>query len=169
MKKSKEVALGGVFTALSIIIMCFGTMFPFMTYVSPMFCFIIGAFLLRIISKSGYICWYFAVTILSLLLCPDKEAAAVFIVFGLYPFFRRWFEKMPVKWLFKLVYFNILTLLLYRFLMHVIGLDDLVQEFSGIGMTLTMVMLLAGNLIFILYDRILRKIESSKNFKFKRK
>ena len=169
MRKSKEVALGGVFTALSVIIMCFGTMFPFMTYVSPMFCFIIGAFLLRIISKSGYICWYFAVTILSLLLCPDKEAASVFTAFGLYPLFRRWFNKLPAKWIFKLLYFNISTLLLYWFLMRVIGLDALVQEFSGVGTVMMLVMLFAGNLIFILYDRILRRIESSKKFKFKRK
>ena len=169
MRKSKEVALGGMFAALSIIIMCFGTMFPFMTYVSPMFCFIIGAILLRIISKSGFVCWYLAVTILSLILSPDKEAAAVFAVFGLYPLFRRWFEKLPVKWLFKLIYFNLLTLLLYWFLLQVIGLEALVQEFSGVGTVMMHVMLLAGNLIFILADRILRNIEHSKKYKFKRK
>lgn len=167
MRKSKEIALGGMFTALSVIIMCFGTMFPFMTYASPLVCFVIGAVLLKIISRSGFVCWYFAVAILSLLLCPDKEAAAVFTVFGMYPLFRQWFEKLPVKWLFKLVYFNILTVLLYWFLMHVIGMEALIQEFEGVGTLLMLAMLLAGNLVFILTDLLLRRIERSKKYKRK--
>lgn len=166
MKKSKEIALGGLMTALSVVIMCFGTMLPFMTYVSPVFCLMIGGILLKVFSRVGFVSWYLAVAILSILLCPDKEAAAVFTAFGVYPLFRTWFNKMPLKWIFKLVYFNVVTLLLYWILMHLIGMQELVREFSGVGTVMIVGMLLAGNVIFILIDTVLSRLDRSKKYKF---
>ena len=158
MRKSREIALGGMLAALSIIIMCLGTIFPFMTYVSP-----------RITTKTGYICWYLAVTILSLLLCPDKEAAAVFSTFGTYPLFRFQFEKLPFKVILKLLYFNLLVLMLYWILLHVVGMAELQNEFEGVSLGLAVFMLIIGNVVFILFDRMLRKIEHSNVHKFSRK
>ena len=107
MKKSKEIAFGGMMAALAVVIMCFGGMIPFMTYVSPVIAMIIGAVVLKIISKAGFFTWYFAVAILAVLLSPDKEAASVFIAFGCYPAVRMIFEKSPFRWLLKFIYFNI--------------------------------------------------------------
>ena len=166
LKKSKEIALGGLMTALCVIIMCFGTMLPFMTYVSPVFCLMIGGILLKIFSRTGFISWYIAVAVLSVLLCPDKEAAAVFTAFGVYPLVRIWLNNFPFKWLFKLLYFNAVTLLLYWLLLHVIGLQELAQEFSDVGKIMTLCMLFAGNLIFIILDRLLWRLDHSKKYKF---
>ena len=155
-------------TALCVIIMCLGTMIPFMTYASPVFCLMVGGFLLKIIRKNGFISWYFATAVLSALLSPDKEAAAVFIALGLYPLFRVWFEKFKIKWVLKLIYFNTTILLLYWLLLHLIGLKDLVDEFSEIGTALTVVMLVTGNVIFLIIDRLLRRLEHAKKFKFRK-
>lgn len=155
-------------TALSVVIMCFGTMIPFMTYVSPLICLVIGSVLLDIFSKKGFVSWYFSVSILSILLCPDKEAVAVFWAFGSYPLFRIWLNKLPLKWIIKLIYFNTITILLYWFLLHVLGLQELTAEFSGVGTVIIIAMLLVGNVIFIVIDIILLRLEYKKS-KFVRK
>lgn len=153
-------------TALAVVIMSFGTMLPFMTYVSPVFCLMIGAVMLKIISKTGFVSWYSAVAVLSLLLCPDKEAAAVFTAFGIYPLFRVKLNKLPFKWVFKLIYFNLVTLLLYWVLMYLIGMQELIREFADIGTAMTIGMLFAGNFIFILLDITLQRLDRSNKYKF---
>ena len=168
MIKTKEIALGGLMIALAVVIMSIGTMLPFMTYVSPVLCMMIGAVLLKLINKTGYICWYIAVSILSLLLSPDKEAAAVFAAFGIYPLFRMQFQKLPLKWLFKLLYFNTITLLLYWLLIQIIGIPELVGEFTGVGTAMTIVMLMTGNLIFVLLDFSLQRLDKSNKYKFQK-
>lgn len=166
MKKSKVVALGGLMAALSAVIMCFGGMLPFMTYVSPVLCLTLGAILLKIIGKTGFVSWYIAVMLLSLLLCPDKEAASVFLAFGYYPLIRVFLERLPFKWVFKILYFNVVTLLLYWILMYIIGMQQLYEEFAEMGRIMTLVALLAGNLIFVILDVTLQRLERSKKYKF---
>ena len=39
--------------------------------------------------------WYGAVSILSLLLGPDKEAAAIFLALGYYPILKRHIDRLP--------------------------------------------------------------------------
>jgi len=165
MKKSKVVALGGLMAALSVVVMCLGGMLPFMTYVSPVVCVTIGAILLKIIGKNGFVSWYFAVMLLSLLLCPDKEAAAVFAAFGYYPLIRGWLQRLPARWIFKILYFNAVTLLLYWVLMHIIGMQQLYEEFSELGMVMTVIVLLTGNFVFVFLDIILQRLERSKKYR----
>ena len=80
---ASSVALGGVLAVLAVVVMCLGTIIPVATYVCPMLC----ALLLQVVLKTCGVriawAWYGAVAILSLLLAPDKEAAAVFAVSGL--------------------------------------------------------------------------------------
>lgn len=168
MRKSKAVALGGLMAALSIVVMCFGGMLPFMTYVSPVLCMTIGAILLRIIGKNGFISWYLAVMLLSLLLCPDKEAAAVFTAFGYYPLIRGWLQKLPLRWAFKILYFNIVSISLYWFLMHIIGMQRLNEEFAELGSIMTLIVLLTGNFVFVFLDITLQRLERSKKYRFKK-
>lgn len=79
------MALGGVLAALAVVIMGMGTLIPVATYVCPMLC----ALLLQVVLKTCGVrvawAWYGAVAILSLLLAPDKEAAAVFLFLGYTP------------------------------------------------------------------------------------
>lgn len=163
MKKSKEIALCGVFAALAIVIMCFGGMIPFMTYVCPVICILIEEFVYKLCGKVHAWSWYIAVCILAFLMCPDKEAAAIFVVFGYYPVIKQNLDGLPVKWLFKLLYFNAVTLALYWILMHIMGMDQLTEEFSSLGAFLTVIMLLMGNFMFLMIDKVLERI----NRKFK--
>ncbi len=163
MKMSKEIALCGVFAAIAIVIMCYGGMIPFMTYVCPVACILLEEFIYKLCGRAHAWSWYSAVCILALLMCPDKEAAAIFAVFGYYPVIKQSIDRLPVKWLFKLLYFNAVILVLYWFLMHIMGMGQLAEEFSSLGAILTVIMLLMGNFMFLMIDKLLERM----NRKFK--
>lgn len=158
MKKSKVMALCGVLAALAIVIMCFGSMLPFMTYVCPVICICITQFVLKLCGKSAAWTWYAAVCILSLLLCPDKEAAAIFAALGYYPMIKVLLEKLRISWLLKFVYFNLVIVVLYWLLMNVLGMGQLAEEFSSLGTVMTVITLVLGNLVFWLIDNILGRM-----------
>ena len=77
-----QIALGGVLAALAVVLMCMGTLIPVATYVCPMLCAMILQLVLKTCGKRIAWAWYGAVSILSLLMAPDKEAAAVFLALG---------------------------------------------------------------------------------------
>lgn len=149
------MALGGVLAALAVVIMGMGTLIPEATYVCPMLC----ALLLQVVLKTCGVrvawAWYGAVAILSLLLAPDKEAAAVFLFLGYYPIVKPKLDRMKGKWLWKVLLFNVSVLLVYWLLMHVFGLDQLGEEFTEMGAAMCVVLLALGNVTFFLLDRLL--------------
>lgn len=152
---ASATALGGVLAALAIVIMGLGGLIPVATYVCPMLCTI----LLNIVFKSCGIrigwAWYAAVSILALLLGPDKEAAAVFIFIGYYPLLKPAIDQLKIKWLWKGLLFNGSILTMYWLLLHLFGMEQLASEFEGFGMIGLGLMLLMGNFIFFMLDRLL--------------
>jgi hypothetical protein len=112
--------------------------------------------------------WYGAVAILSLLLSPDKEAAAVFAAIGYYPLLKTYMDQWPFKWLWKAIFFNAVILVLYWLLMHVFGMAELLQEFEEMGTIMTVVTLLMGNATFFLLDLLLGR-DLLKRFRKKKK
>ena len=149
------VALGGVLAALAVVFMGLGTLIPMATYVCPILCMV----LLRIIvslcgSRMGW-AWYGAVAILSLLMAPDKEAAAVFAALGYYPILKPGLDRIPLGWLWKGLFFNGVILILYWLLLHLFGLEQVVRDFEGMGLFFGALLLLMGNLTFFLTDRML--------------
>ena len=151
------MALGGILAALAVVIMSMGTLIPVATYVCPMLCAIVLQLILKICGEKTAWAWYGAVSILSLLMAPDKEAAAVFLALGYYPILKPKFDRKKGKLLWKLVFFNAVTLLTYWMLMHVFGFDRIAAEFSEMGILLTAVMLLLGNITFFLLDKLLER------------
>ena len=157
------VAFGGVLAALAVVIMCLGTLIPVATFVCPMLCILLAKAVLERCGAKITLAWYGAVCLLSLLLAPDKEAAAVFTAFGYYPVLKPELEKLPLKWLWKALLFNLVTLALYWLLMHVFGMAHLMEEFREMGIIMTIVTLVLGNICFFLMDIVL-----SKRFRFRR-
>ncbi len=154
-RKSYDIALGGVLAALAIVVMTLGTMIPMATFVCPVLCMVLLKVVCRKCGNRIGWAWYGAVTILSLLLSPDKEAAAVFLALGYYSILKPKMDSLPVKWLWKGIYFNAVILLLYWLLMHIFGMAEIAAEFAEMGMVMTMVTLLLGNVCFFMLDRLL--------------
>lgn len=137
--------------------MSMGTLIPVATYVCPM----LAALILELVRKT---CgrriawgWYGAVAILSLLLAQDKEAAAVFLALGYYPIVKPKLDHLKGKWLWKGLLFNAVILLTYWLMMHLFGFDQLASEFGEMGLVMTAVLLLLGNVTFFLLDKLLEK------------
>ncbi len=149
------MALGGVMAALAIVIMCLGGMIPVATYVCPMLCMLLLQFVLKSCGSRTAWAWYGAVSLLSLLMGPDKEAAAVFIFLGYYPILRPALEKTRLKWLWKGLLFNIAILAMYWLLIHLMGMAAVGEEFREMGTVMLAGLLLMGNLTFFLLDRVL--------------
>ena len=152
-----SIALGGVLAAVAVVIMSLGTLIPVATYVCPMLSALILQLVLKTCGRRIAWGWYVAVSILSLLMAPDKEAAAVFLALGYYPILKPGLDRRKGKWLWKLLFFNAVILLTYWLLMHLFGFDQLSAEFSEMGILLTVVMLLLGNVTFFLLDKLLEK------------
>jgi len=154
---ASNIALGGILAALAVGIMSMGTLIPIATYVCPMLCAIVLQLILRICGQRIAWGWYGAVSILSLLMAPDKEAAAVFLTLGYYPILKPVFDRKKGKLLWKLAFFNAVILVTYWLLMHLFGFDQITAEFSEMGILLTAVMLILGNITFFLLDKLLER------------
>ena len=105
-----NIALGGVLAALAVIIMSMGTMIPVATYVCPMLCALVLQMVLKTCGSRIAWAWYGAVTLLSLLMAPDKEAAAVFAFLGFYPIVKPRFDRFRFPIIPKLALFNAMIL-----------------------------------------------------------
>ena len=99
--------------------------------------------------------WYCAVAILSLLMAPDKEAAALFAFLGYYPILKPRMDRLPLRWLWKGLLFNAAICVMYFLLLNVLGMAELAAEFSEAGGVVLGLTLLLGNVTFFLMDRLL--------------
>lgn len=152
---AKEIAIGGLMAALAIVIMCLGGLIPFATFVCPMLCCLITKLVLQLCGKRIAWAWYGAVAILSVLIAPDKEAAAVFVFLGYYPIVKPWMDRQKLCWLWKGLLFNTAILLMYTILIHLLGLGDIAADYEEAGTVMTIVMLLLGNVTFFMLDLVL--------------
>ena len=152
---ASNIALGGVLAALAVVIMSMGTLIPVATYVCPMLCALILKLVLRTCGRRIAWAWYGAVALLSVLMAPDKEAAAVFVCIGYYPVVKPSLDRRKLHWLWKGLLFNASILLMYWLLMHLFGLEQITAELEGLGIAMTAVLLILGNITFFLLDRLL--------------
>ena len=151
------IALGGVLAALAVVIMAMGTLIPVATYVCPVLCCMLLQTVLTLCGRRIAWAWYGAVAILCALLAPDKEAAAVFVFIGYYPIVKPRLDRTRLKWLWKGLLFNGVILLLYWALMNLLGMAELAEEFGAMGIGLTVITLLFGNVTFVALDKVLGK------------
>ena len=156
---SKQMAMGGVFAALAVVIMNLGGLIPVATYTTPVLCMLLLKFVLLTCGRRIAWAWYAAVMILGMLMSPDKESAAVFAFLGYYPIIKPKLEQMKGKWLWKLAVFNSAMVMLYSILIRLMGVAAVTGESGGLGKTLLLVLLMMGNVTFIALDRMLTLLE----------
>lgn len=161
-KISTKIAFCGVLAALMVVIMLLGTLFPLATYACPA---VAGALLIPAVwefgAPTGWVL-YAAAAILTLLLCPDKEAVILFLLLlGWYPALRPTLQHLShpaLRLVVKLLLFNLAIAASYLLLLFVLSLPDLVQESAQWTGWLVLVLLLLGNITFLLYDLLLARL-----------
>lgn len=155
---SHKIALGGVLASLAVVLMTMGGLIPVATYVCPMLCSLILFTVLNLCGKRIAWAWYGAVSVLSLLLGPDKEAAAVFLAMGYYPIIKPALDRAKCPWIWKGLLFNGITILLYMALLYIIGMEQLLFEFRELGVAGMVLTLILGNISFFLMDNLLWRL-----------
>lgn len=164
MKKApaSRIAFGGVMAALALVIMNLVGLIPVATYVCPVLCMIVLSIVLKLCGRRTAWAWYGSVAILSVLLAPDKEAAAIFFALGYYPIVKPALDRMRFGKLLKLALFNTVILLMYWLLIKLFAMDQIVKEYAQMGLALTFVTLILGNMVFFMLDRILSRVAAKK-------
>ena len=155
--KAYPIALGGMLAAVAVVLMCIGTIIPIATYAAPVLCMMVCQTVMKLCGGRIAWAWYGAVALLGLLMAPDKEAAAVFLALGYYPIVKPRLDGLKGKWLWKGLLFNGSILLLYWVLLNIIGVSQLLEEFSGVGIAMTVLLLILGNVTFYLLDHVLSR------------
>ena len=152
MKKTRKVALGGMIAALSLTVML-AAYFPYLTLALPA----LAGMLLLIIVQEISVKWaflvYVAVGLLSLLLC-EKEAAVMYVfLFGPYPVFKGFLDRIHprvVRILVKLVCLNAAAILGYLLVILVFQVP--VDQMGLVGEYGPLILLGMLNIAFGPYD-----------------
>lgn len=161
-RTSFRVALCGVLAALMTAVMLLGTLIPGTTYLCPA---LAGAFLLPVLWELGVRAGglvFLAVSLLSLFLAPDKQAALFFVLlFGWYPLLRPSLQRLRqkvIRWVVKFLLFNLALVAIALVTVFVLGLPLFGPEEQG-GTTLVLLgTLVLGNVAFVLYDILLGRL-----------
>lgn len=161
---SRRVALGGIFGALSIVIMLVGGYLPIATFIAPI---LAGLCLVPVAMELGIrpaLLTYAGVAILSAFFVfpVDPEAAFFFIMFmGYYPTIQPYFAKLKkiiMRYLLKLLVFNIAIIACYLLLLFVFVSPALQEEFASFAVWIWLGLLLAANVLFVVYDILIDKV-----------
>ena len=160
--QARVIALGGVMAALAVVIMCLGGMIPLATFLCPVIVMLLERYVLTNCGKRIAWAWYMAVAILSALMGPDKEAAAVFVFLGYYPMLKPRLDAMKLGMIVKFFFFNIIVLVMYWLLIRLLGMEQIAREYAELGRIMTVFMLVGGNAVFFLLDKALRRFNKIK-------
>lgn len=155
-KTSFKIALGGIITALSLVLLLGTGLIPIATYALPG---LAGALMIGAVLELGHK-WAFlvygATSLLCLLITPDREAALLFVLFfGHYPIVKSYLERIKhrvLEWMAKLAVFNLCVIACYALIYFVFNMQDVAASFGEFGRYGALIFLAAGNVVFVLYD-----------------
>lgn len=160
--KASRLALCGVLAGLALAILFLGGVIPFAAITCPVMASLV---LIPVYCECGRKwgwSWYLAVGVLALLLVSDREASILFVFLGYYPMLKKYFERLPLrwlKWLAKLLYVNAAILCAYTLMIYVFGLTALGEELKATGTVLLIATMLLANVSFVLYDVLIGRLE----------
>lgn len=156
MKKSTQVALGGICTSLCLFLMFMTCLFPFTEFAFPAMA---GIVLVAVVIENGVstaVLVYAAVSLLSLIIVPVKEASLLFVgFFGYYPIIKAKLEQIRsrvLEYFAKFLLFNVAVICSYLVLIYVLGIQDILEESGPFGKYSILALLVLGNVMFIVYD-----------------
>ena len=154
-QQSRRMAVCGMAAALGVVLMVLGAILELGMYVCPMFA---GLCLIPIGKEWGvkyHLMLWAAISLLCLMLVSNLEQNLMFIgLFGWYPALRPRLQRLPPlsRLLVKLVLFNAIVIAIEALLIFV-----LVPE--SMGTVFTVILLVLGNVTFLLYDFAIPRFE----------
>lgn len=161
MNNTKRTAIGGLTTAFVCMIMALANLIPIGQYAIPAIAGIVIYMMSFVSGRRWGLYSYVASSIISFIICADKETAMCFMLFfGYYPLLKGAIEGIKVKvlpFILKLMVFNAAAVVIYNICLYVFGIT---QNFEIFGVELPLVMLVLLNIVFIAYDKTLSLYEA---------
>lgn len=161
-RKSTQVAIGGMASALCLLLMIMTGMIPFATFALPAMAGIVLIAVVVEMGRSTAMLVYVAVALLSLFMCPDKEAAMMFIgFFGYYPVVKGLLDRIRPKllqMLCKFAAFNLSIVATYWIIINLFGLTDILEEAGMLGDLTLLLTWLMGCAVFVMFDIALGRL-----------
>ena len=156
-RQSRKIALCGMMTALSVVILSLGSLIPLATFACPLLAMICLLPAVCDYGAGAAAAVYAAVAVLGLLLCPDKEIALFYVFLGWYPGVRAQLDKLPrfVRGAVKCGLFTLSMTVMYALILHMFRLEAVVEEFSDCSAAMVVILLALGNVMFLIFDRVL--------------
>lgn len=165
LKNTSKIALGAIMSGLSIALMILTTIIPFLSYAVPAICGTLIIILVTECGKKWALLVYACVSILSLILIPDKSAGAAYaLIFGYYPVVKTIFENKfsrHIALIFKLIIANIVLLLSYYISLKFFGIDTEGIEWITPYLTkwyVAPIIIVFASVFFYMYDIVLSRL-----------
>lgn len=156
-RQSRKMALCGMMAALSAAVLTWGSLIPLSTFICPMLAMMCFIPAVCAYGAGTTLTMYAAVSVLGLLLCPDKETALLYIFLGWYPSVRPRLDFLPrlPGMVVKCALFSLSMAVMYTLILYLFQLEAVVEEFAEYSAAMIVGMLALGNVTFLLYDRVL--------------
>lgn len=169
-RQGKKTALCGMMAALSAVVLCLGGMVPLATFTCPILAMLCLIPVLCEYGTGTALLLYGAVSILALLLGPDKEAVLFYTFLGWYPSVRSRVDSIhvPVRWLVKCGLFTLAMMAMYALALYLFRLEAVAEEFAGYSNVMVFGLLVLGNVTFLAFDRVLARFSALYQEKRKR-
>ena len=155
-RSSRRMAVSGMMAALGTAVMLLGGAIPAATFCCPA---IAGLMLIPPAfdcARTHALSAWVAISALSLMLCPDKEAALLFAFMGWYPVLKwpidKRLRRRAPRRILKLMLWNTAIGTMYALAFFVLRLDQIMADYSDMTLAMAAVMVVMGNVTLILYD-----------------
>lgn len=163
-KLSFNIALGGIISALCILLMFLVGVLPFFVYAFPMLCSLLVCIVYYECGLKTSLVTYISVSVLSLILSPDKESVIIFAAFfGYYPIAKIYIDRLSsklVRIILKLAIFNASVVAAYYALISIFGVVDMTEMSGDFGKYGAVVLLALGNFTLIVYDIAIKRLSN---------
>ncbi len=153
---ARRMAACAMMAAISVVLMLLGSILELGMYAAPI---LAGLCFIPVGQKYGrkyHIVLYVATDILCFLFVPNIEENLMFAgLFGWYPIVRPLLQKLPkfLKLMVKLAVFNIVIVVIEWLVMTVLAPET-------VGGVLLWVLLILGNITFLVYDCLIPRVEA---------
>lgn len=169
--QSRRLALSGILCALAVLCLLLGGLIPVAVYCCP----ILAALILLPIreecgSRLALTAWA-AVSLLGLLLIPDREITGVYLFFGWYPVAQPVLNKLRPRFLCLLckgLLFNSTAAALTFALLFLFESDAAAAQLADTSPLFLVILLLTANLTFFVTDIVLTRATSLWRFRLRK-
>lgn len=157
MKKSTQVAIGGLSAAICLLLMFMTGLIPLSSYILPAMA---GLVLIAVGQESGpktAVLVYAVTSLLGLMIVPDREAILLFIMLlGYYPILRPALQRLPrvLALILKLLLLNVVVLLFYLIMKYIFVIPDM-AEVVKFGAVFFLILV---NFTFFMYDYLISQV-----------